>query len=250
MRSDAALPCMRDANVRVPTVPEIVDALLIFTEPIMNSRYHAMLFRRNISGRESDLGKIPSLVLESARDGREGALRWALVGEAAEKDEELFGWAEHTILDSFLSLAEAQLPILAHLARRSPSAEVRAYFDKMAATHREMAHTLREALKAEPYPPQLNGAPDARRSVQEEEPTGDFRGQLEKAVRTAHTRGGVRRILLSHIGFRHLRDQGLFRDRESRFQGVPVVIDMGWDAPVFVLETYDQVPLEEIMDHA
>jgi hypothetical protein len=45
-----------------------------------------------------------------------------------------------------------------------------------------------------------------------------------------------------------LRDQGLFLNGDARFHGIPITVDLGWDTPAFVLETYEQVPLEEIID--
>lgn len=228
----------------------MVEALYVFTEPLLNSRFHGMLLRRNLSGRESDLAAIPGLVLDCSRVGRRGAEAWTARRTGVAKEAEFVAWAENTILDGFLSLTEQQLRVISHIARLAPTAEIRTHFDKMAATHRQITKTLRAALRAAPYPASLpDPIPVGRRSVQEEEPTGDFRGQLETAVRNAQTTGrGVRRIILSHVGLRHLRDQGLFRDGGSQVQGVPVTIDLGWEAPAFALETYDQVLLEDILD--
>jgi hypothetical protein len=228
----------------------MVEALYVFTEPLLNSRFHGMLLRRNLSGRESDLGRIPGLVLDCSRMGRRGAEAWTARHTGIAKEAEFVAWAEHTILDGFLSLTEQQLRVISHVARLAPTAEIRTHFDKMAATHREIATTLRSALKTTSYPSTLpDPIPVGRRSVQEEDPVGDFRSQLESAVRNSQSTGrGVRRIILSHVGLRHLRDQGLFQNNDSQFDGLPVVIDLGWEAPAFVLETYDQVPLEEIFD--
>lgn len=231
---------------RPPTIPEMVEALYVFTEPLLNSRYHGMLLRRELSGRDSDLGKIPGLVLECARVGRQGAEAWHARHGTIQDEADFVEWAEHVLLDGFLTLTEDQIRVISHLARLAPTAAVREPFDRMVATHREIAATLRKTLRTQPYPPPL--PPKGRRSVQEEDPEGDFRGQLEDAVRNAQTGGqGVRRIILSHTGLRHLRDQGLFRDGDSLFNGIPVTVDLGWDASAFVLETYDQVPLDEIL---
>lgn len=238
-----------DVGRAAPTLPEMIEALYVFTEPLLNSRYHGMLLRRNLSGKESDLARIPGLVLESSRVGKKGAELWTARRTGLEKEGEFVAWAEHTLLDGFLHLTEDQLRIISHIARQAPTAGIREPFDSMASMHREIAGILRATLKAQPYPPSLPpAAAHGRRSVQEEEPEGDFRGQLESAVRNALVSGGrVRRILLSHVGLRHLRDQGLFRDGDATFHGIPVTIDLGWEAPAFVLETYDQVPLEEIL---
>lgn len=237
---------MRDPAADAPTIAEMVEALYVYSEPLMNSRYHGMLLRRRIRGEGADLSRIPGLLLETARLSSEGAHAWAATKQGAAKEGDFVDWAEHAILDAFLTLVEQQLVVISHIARQAPTAAVRAPFDKMAATHREIATTLREALKAQHHPtlPRAGG----RRSVQEEEPEGDFRGQLEAAVRHAQENGeGVRRLILSHTGLRHLRDQGLFRGGEARFHGLPVAIDLGWDAPAFAIETYDRVPLEEIV---
>ncbi|HUR69555.1 MAG TPA: hypothetical protein VM370_09945 [Candidatus Thermoplasmatota archaeon] len=241
---------MRTPQASEPTIPEMVEELYVFTEPLLNSRFHGMLLRRNLSGRESELARIPGLVLDCSRVGRRGAEAWAARRTGMEKEAEFVAWAEHTILDGFLSLTEQQLRVISHLARLAPTAEIRTHFDAMAATHREIATTLRGALKTAPRgPTHSDPVPVGRRSVQEEEPAGDFRGQIEAAVHNAQTTGrGVRRIILSHVGLRHLRDQGLFRDGNSKVHGVPVTIDLGWEAPAFALETYDQVLLEEIQD--
>lgn len=231
-----------------PTIPDMVDALYIFTEPLLNSRYHGLLLRRQEDDQTRDLTKIPALVLNCYRLGREGSHAWANMKQGSVKEAEFIEWAETTLLDGFLMLAEEQLRTVAHVARQAPTAAIREPFDKMAATHREITSILRKALKNRPPPiPAEKGK--AKRSVQEEEPTGDFRGQLEAAIRHAQEGGkGVRRVLLSHTGLRHLRDQGLFHDGNSRLWDIAVTVDLGWDAPAFVLETYDQVPLEEIID--
>lgn len=237
---------MREPASDGPTIAEMVEALYVYTEPLLNTRYHAMLLRRSIRGGRADLSRIPGLLIESARLSAEGAQAWAGTRQGAVKEGDFVDWAEHAILDAFLTLVEAQLSVISHLARQAPTAAVRGPFDKMAASHREIASTLREALKALEYPaPAL--AP-GRRSVQEEDPEGDFRGQLEAAVRHAREAGtGVRRVILSATALRHLRDQGLFQEGVSRFHGLPVAIDLGWDTAAFALETYDRVPLEEII---
>jgi hypothetical protein len=57
------------------TVPEIVEALLVFDEGLLNSRYHGMLARYEPSHLRDELVKLPSLVLSAARAARSGAER-------------------------------------------------------------------------------------------------------------------------------------------------------------------------------
>lgn len=227
-----------------PTVSEMVEALCLYDEPMLNSRYNALLLRRAGDGALSELASLPRLVLESARHARTGALTWEM-REGARVDE-FIEWAEHTLLAAFLQLSESQLGIAAHMARLAPDAAVRRPFDSMCATHRYITSTLRKALDST-APPLVDGHA-YRRCVQEEEPTGDFRGQLAAALAAAEAaQAGVRRIVLSPVGLRHLRDQGLFRAGQTTIHGHQVAVDFGWDAPAFAIETNDCAPLEEVM---
>lgn len=158
-----------------PSVSDMVEALCLFDEPMLNSRYHALLTRRGIQGSGAELAQLPSLALECARLARDGAAEWDRNTTAVAASESFFTWAEHT------------------------------------------------------------------------DPDGDFRGQLDGAVHAAKSSGsGVRHIVLSPTGLRHLRDQGCFRDGSVDYAGYPVSVDMGWDAPAFVIETYERVTLDEI----
>ena len=231
---------------RAPTVSEMVEALCLFDEPMLNSRYHGLLIRRGIEATSDDLVRLPSMVLESARLAREGAAAWE--SEATPlKEGDFIKWAEFTVLESFLTLAESQLRIVAHISRSAPTARSRRPFDAMYATHRHIARVLRAALKSQPRP-NARHAP-YRRSVQEEGEEGDLLGQLEAALDATERGGsGVRGVVLSPTGLRHLRDQGCFHGGDATLRGHAVSVDLGWDAPAFVIETLDRVPLDEIMD--
>lgn len=226
-------------------IDELIEALCLFDEPMLNSRYHGMLLRRRDDDLHEQLAELPLLVLQGARLAREGAMAWGAKRKRVQEDR-FIEWAEYTVLESFLTLAENQLRVISHIARSAPDLPSREPFDKMAATHRHIAGVLRTALKAQFAA--APGPPPAPRHVQEEEATGDFRGQLEGAMRAAEASGsGVRKILLSPTGLRHLRDQGCFRDGVPTFKDHSVAVDLGWKTPAFVIETYDQVPLEEII---
>lgn len=231
---------------RTPTVSEMVEALCLFDEPMLNSRYHGLLMRRGIEASSDEPVRLPSLVREGARLAREGAAAWE--SEATPMREgDFIKWAEFTVLESFLTLTESQLRIVAHISRSAPTARSRRPFDEVYATHRHIARVLRSALKSQPRP-QPPRAP-YRRSVQEEGAEGDLLGQLEAALDAGEESGsGVRGIVLSPVGLRHLRDQGCFQGGDATLRGHPVSVDLGWDAPAFVIETLDRVPLEEIMD--
>jgi hypothetical protein len=228
------------------TVVEMVEALCLFNEPILNSRYHGMLLRRARQPERDELAKLPALVLEGERYGRQGAVAW-MRQDPLFPDASFTGWAERTVLEGFLTLAEAQLRVVAHIARSAPTLESRAHFDRMTAAHRNVVRFLRQAVR-ESTAMESQMSVGGRRNVQEEAPHGDLRGQLEDALQKVYEHGnGVREILLSHVGLRHLRDQGCFQGGDPTFRGHPVVVDLGWDAPAFVIETWDVVPLEEIM---
>lgn len=224
----------------------MVEALCLFDEPMLNSRYHALLGRRGEVATSAELTRLPALALECARLARDGAAEWDRNERALATSDDFRAWAERTVMDAFLQLSESQLRVAAHIARSAPDAKTRAPFDAMCARHREISAALRRALKGLPgaEPPSLR----YRRNVQEEEPTGDFRGQLDDAMRAARaSSAGIRHVTLSPTGLRHLRDQGWFRNGPD-LDGVPVWVDLGWDAPAFAIETYDRVSLDEILE--
>lgn len=230
---------------RNPTISEMVEALCLFDEPMMNSRYHGMLLRRGHDTDDAELARLPALVLESARLAREGAAAWG-AKDVPVSQTDFIAWAESTILESFLTLTENQLRILSRIARSAPTAQSREPFDQMAAKHRHIAEVLRTALKRRPRAAGRSAV--GLRGAQEEEEAGDFRGQIEDAIQAAEGKqGGVRGIVLSPTGLRHLRDQGCFLGGRRTLRGHPVSVDLGWDAPAFVIETHDRVSLEEIM---
>ncbi|HET6403885.1 MAG TPA: hypothetical protein VFH78_04505 [Candidatus Thermoplasmatota archaeon] len=225
------------------TLAELVEALSLFDEPMLHARYHALLARR--AKENDDLARLPALAAKSARLAREGAIRWGRK-EGAMSEDEFYVWAEYTVLDSFLTLAESQLRVLAHIARLSPTADTRAPFDQMVDIHREIVRALRDEIKKQPK----QEATESKRVriVQEAHAEGDLRGQLEAAIDTAEQKPGrVREIVLSANALRRLRDQGLFRDGDTRLRGHPVAVDLGWDGDVFVIETWDRAPLDEIL---
>lgn len=229
-----------------------MNALCVFDDPIINSRFHEMLERNDGSDVHGLLESVPDRVSAAIERGREGARVW-METRAVFPDGGFVAWSERAVLDSFLTLAENQISMISHISRQAPSKEVRQYFDDMVEGHRNVAQDLRSALKKldENGPREIVlPRPPGKRSVQEEEPSGDLRGQLEKAVsRAAKGGAGVRRILLSHGALRHLRDQGCFAQGEFTFAGHPVIIDLGWDEPAFAIQTYELVPLEEIVHH-
>lgn len=232
-----------------PSVADMVEALCLFDEPMLNSRFHALLTRRSVEDSAADLRRLPALALECSRLARTGAAVWDRNARAIASSQPFFAWAERTVLDAFLQLSESQLRVAAHIARSAPDAASRKPFDDMVTLHRDISASLRRALKSlgEHQPDELIH----RRNVQEEEREGDIRGQLEAALRAAEaSQSGVRQITLSATGLRHLRDQGCFADGVAEVHGHAVSVDLGWDAPAFVIETYDRVGLDEILSDA
>ncbi|GEM_PF-3681684 len=227
---------------------DTVDALLVLDEPLLSPRYHGILARRATAGMQQDLARLRGLVLQANRVARAGARKWARAS-AHVVVHDFLDWGERTLLDSFLSLAETEMRVLASAARAAPTREIRADFDQTVLLHREAARTLRDALA--PLDPGRALAPPPRmpvRPVQEEAVPGDLRGQIEAAMRGSLAAGRpIRQVALSPTALRHLRDQGCFQDGETTLLQVPVVVDFGWDVSAFALQTRDCVPLEEIV---
>jgi hypothetical protein len=229
------------------TVPEMVEALLVFDEGILNSRYHGMLARFNPGPMRDELVNLPARILAACRSARAGAEKWNRSGGYV-MDDGFLEWGERTLLDSFLGLVESEMRLLAYIARAAPTQAIRADFNQAVQHHQEAAKTLREALSllARNHPTPIS--PGAVRGAQEEENMGDLRSQLEAAMRATSARGhAIRHITLSSTGLRHLRDQGLFQDGETTFDGTSVLVDFAWDTPGFALQSFDAIPLEEIV---
>lgn len=232
------------------TIADVVEALLLFDEPILNSRYHKMLARYPAGMTRDELLGVPALVLQAERAGRAGSEKW-MRGSSHVLDEAFLAWGERTLLDSFLAMVESQQRLVAYIARAAPTREARDDFDRMASLHREIAQTLREALAlhAQAALPPEAPMPRGTRGAQEEDHFGDLRAQVEGAIRSSTKAGhAVRVVMLSPTGLRHLRDQGCFADGETSLDGVPVVVDFSWDASAFALLSFDAVPLEEISE--
>jgi hypothetical protein len=226
------------------TIEEFVDALMLFDEPMLNSRYHGLLLRMSDGEVRDRLAELPGLVLESTRLARRGALEWTLTRQALQDDFKKT--AERFLLQAFLALAEEQLRHIAFMARSAPTREARQHFDEMSDVHRRIAATLRGVLGANPHPSER--PPRGLRGAQEEEAAGDIRGQIESTIRSFEAIGRrPRTVILSPVGLRHLRDQGLFQDGDSTVLGVSASVDFAWDAPAFAVLTFDLVPLEEIL---
>lgn len=219
-------------------IQDIVEGLLLFDEPMLNSRFHELLVRDRAPWRQQLLEGLPSQVVRSHQHARLAAQEWTYVSV----DAAFIARAERVVLEAFLSLAESQLRLIAFLATSSPTAAPRRSFDEMAKIHRGICRDLRAVLQGLASEVE----PSSVRSVQEEDALGDLRGQLEEALRERVRRGGVRRVVLSHVAQRHLRDQGLFREGETTVDGTPVAIDLSWEGPAFAIEGFDVVPLEEI----
>lgn len=242
-------PATTREAVKRPGVRDIIEGLLLFDEPILNSRYHAILYEDPIPERRDALARLPGLVIESHRLAHRTVDEWP--GRAGtDVTRKFILQGQRAILESFLTLAENELRMIAFMARSAPTVATRAPFDEMAAIHREVCDVLRDVLEnlsmgseAEP--------PDELRSVQEETPHGDLRSQIETAIRARwRAQRGIRRVIVSHTAQRHLRDQGCFADGDPTILGVPVAIDLSWGTPAFAIEGFDIVPLEEIMTSA
>lgn len=176
-----------------------------------------------------------------------GAFEWMRIRTQGSLDDEFRQRVERILLESFLICAEEQLRLVAFIARSAPTRESRDHFEAMAQTQRLIAQELRSAISGA-RPARSPGGIVGLRSVQEEAASGDLRGQLEAAIRASQASGvPLRTIILSHTGLRHLRDQGCFQAGETTISGIPVSIDLGWDEPAFVLQTFEVVPLDEIL---
>lgn len=222
----------------------VVEALLLYDQPLMDQRFTSLVSQ--VAPREiaAKLERIPILARESARVAREGAQAWERKGPP--DAEEFNEWADRAVLESMLTLAEGELRLAAQLARNAPDAATRAPFDRMCETQREIARSLREALEASKDP--RAAMPLHRRLVQEEDLQGDLPTQLEEAVRQAEASpAGVHRVALSPLALRHLRDQGRLKHGETRLRGHPVVLDFGWEAPAFAIETDERMMLHELV---
>ncbi|HVL49739.1 MAG TPA: hypothetical protein VM889_14375 [Candidatus Thermoplasmatota archaeon] len=231
-----------------PSIRDIVEGLLIFDEPMLNSRYHGILYHDPVPERRDALAALPGLVVRSHRLARRAAEDWARTRGNRALDERFLREGERFILESFLDLAENQLRLIAFMARSAPTLETREPFDEMADLHREICDQLRETLRG--LTTEAHAQKSSARSVQEEDKAGHLRGQVEQAIRSRWASGrGIRRVVLSDVGERHLRDQGCFAEDDTKILGVPVAIDMSWETPVFAIEGYDIVPLEELRVH-
>lgn len=223
-------------------IQELVDALLLFDEPMLNSRFHGLLLRDRAPWRQRLLEGLPALVVRSHQHARLAAQGWT----GLRFDARFVARVERALLEAFLSLAESQLRAISFMANSAPAAAPRRSFDEMATIHRRICHDLRAVLQGLASEADFASVRSGVRSVQEEDVGGYLRGQLEEALRERVRRGGVRRIVLSHTAQRHLRDQGLFRGGETTVEGTPVAIDLSWEGPAFAIEGFDVLPLEEI----
>lgn len=229
------------------TVAEIVEGLLLFDEPILSSRFHSVLSRDPDPERLDILRSLPGRVTESQALAREAARLW-MEAAGGLQEQRFLERGERFILESYLLLAESQLRLIDFMAGSAPTVKTRSPFDRMAHIHRAICEDLRTVLRD--MTSRESMTPGALRSVQEEGASGNLRGQVEAAIRARRKAGtGIRRVVLSHVAQRHLRDQGCFRNGEATILGAPVAIDLSWESSAFVVEGYDVVPLEEILAH-
>lgn len=240
----------------MPTVLEMVDALLLFNEPILNHRFHEMLKREREGASQTELGELPSRIVTAEILAREGAVRWRdTSGSGRGFSERFIASGKLALIESYLDLAASQTRLLAFMGRNAPTEDSRRKFEAAVQETRDVSDILRrmaEKAADESHPWDEPDGGDTLRLVQEEEhPPGDLRGQVEEAIRDARAAGREpRRLLLSHTALRHLRDQGCFREGKATLLGVRVDVDLGWDAPAFALETYEVVPLEQMLGDA
>ncbi|HWG90644.1 MAG TPA: hypothetical protein VNZ52_07310 [Candidatus Thermoplasmatota archaeon] len=236
------------------SVQEMVEALLLFNEPILNHRYHELIAREAESISGEDLQGLAARIVEAERAARDAARQWQGEAHGPELAQPFLAHGRGVLLEAFLDLADSQTRLFSFMARQAPLRNVRAGFEQAAEDTRHVAAVLRRA--AEDAAEEAVGWNEQRdvgelRNVQEEDTReGDLRGQVEQALHRTRAAGKEpRRLLLSHTALRHLRDQGCFQNGKSTLHGVRVDVDLGWDAPAFALETYDVVPLEEMMVH-
>lgn len=233
------------------TISDVIDAVVLYDQPILDHRFAELVSRHpDVHSRERLLG-IPFIVTRGARITRAAAFEWERVAPPVLVDDVVLH-AERLLLQAFLDSAEAQIRLKASVARHAPTREVRDLLESAIDLHRDVTRDLRHALRALQDPPAAGadaaGAGGTPRCTQAEEDAGDLRGQVEGAIRRMRDGGKQPRLLtLSHVALRHLRDQGCFRDGETTLLGVPVTVDLAWDASEFALHSNEGVPLEEMV---
>lgn len=230
-----------------PSVSDIVDALMLLDEPMLNSRYHGLLLRLTEGPSRDRLVALPGMLAESLRLSRKGSFEWMRSGLTT-PDAVLRPRAERTLLEAFLALCELETRLITLLARAAPTAGAREPFDEMARIHRTIAAVLRDVLRDGAVGESPASPARTFRGVQELEEGGDLLSQVESALRDARAgRKPMRSVVLSADGLRRLRDQGCFGDGETTLGGVPVEVDFAWDVPAFALRSFDVVPIEEVL---
>ncbi len=227
------------------TVSEMVDALLLYDEPMLNHRFHDLI-SRSADATQGALERVPQLITQAERHIRRGSVLWERIPQG-EAGASFLAQGERMLLEAFLGLIESQIRLVTFMAQQAPTREARAAFDSGLAYDRNVAEVLRAEI------PKLGAAPlpaEGLRSVQEEEPGGSLRSQVEAAIRESRgARRHPRVLFVSHVGLRHLRDEGCFPEAVTDVLGVPVVVDWGWEAPAFALQTFNSTPLEELIQH-
>ena len=230
---------------------QVVDALILYDTPILDQRFQEAITMHQDPAMRERLRKLPARVALGSRLTRRAGLEWERTTGGGVLDDEFKSRAARFLLEALLDSAEDQIRLKHFLARSAPTEEARRFIDEAILVHRELAGTLREAIKAlPPAQPDKGDEPVPRQPqyISEEREATDLRGQVEGAIR-AMVEGGKRpkALVVSDVALRHLRDQGLFHKGEATVLGVPVEVDFTWDGSKYALLSTDTVTLEEIL---
>lgn len=238
-----------DANIL-----QIVDALILYDTPMLDQRFQEAVARHPDPQTRQVLSELPRVVARGSRLTRRAAIEWERVTRGGIVDEDFLRRSERFLLEAFLDSAESQIRLKTFMSRHAPTREVRDIIDDAILVHRDIATAIRGALDALG----VSGGEDAVGPPKEKAPylghepdVGDLRSNIEAAIlRMRADKKKPKMLVVSLTALRHLRDQGLFQDGQPTVMGVPVEVDMAWDAPKYSLRSFDSITLEEILKPA
>lgn len=228
---------------------QLADALILFDAPLLDSRFMEVISRHPDAETRAHLSALPPKVGEGSRHTRRAAMEWEAATGGGLIDDAFRDRATRVLLQGLLESAEAQIRLKVFMANHAPNRETREHLDRALAIHYELVSEFRSALDKLGPDPGEQGRESAYLGTEGAE--GELRTRVERAIHQMRNAGHEpRALVLSHTGLRHLRDQGALPPGASELLGVPVEVDLAWDAPKFALLSDSCVPLEEVMREA
>lgn len=248
--SDDTLAIDKAIRAYSSDLQQIARDLLVY-KALFQGEWFAALARALEGTERETLHRIHAESIEEARGTLRALQDWDNVrGDG----EEIVPLLRARMLADLLHIKESTTEAFLLTGMRAPTEALRRAFLDLADMDREHADALRDLLGKTRV---LATDVHRRAATREGGSAGAYEGRagafslrsrIEGAIQDLRSDGQEPKgLVLSAVGLRHLRDEGLLATGDGTAFGLPVEVDLGWRGECFCVVTNERVTLAELL---